>query len=332
MRFSVIIPSYNNPEELSEMLESIRKQCIAIVEHEVIVVDDGSRDNRIEMVCHEFPFVTYLRCEKNGGVAAARNAGAALAHNDILVFIDSDVLIESDFITALTRQFLNAEVIAVSCTKPMTPANPNPYTNYWSIYKEFHMPKGPFTTLFTGVGGAIRKEYFEKAGKWDSKMRGSLKEEYEFTQRFERLGCKINYEPGFVIRPRYNGFWKMAPENFRRTKKWCIIFLSRRKFDDYTSTLSGGMSFLLGALTILSGIITFFLPIMLYGLTFVFGLYMIYTTRFWIYIYKRKKSFASVLVCFIFHLMKSLFIFFGALYGFAYIFASEKRRRHAISN
>lgn len=331
MKFSIIIPSYNNPSELSEMLGSVKKHCPDIHKHEVLVVDDGSYDDSIKIVCESFSFVSFIKCDGNRGVAAARNTGVSLAKHEILVFLDSDVLVESDFISILTPYFEKSDVFAVSGTLADSPANPSMYRNYWSIYKDFNMPRGKYTTLFLGQEGAIRKSVFEEAGRWDDNIKGVSKEEYEFTERFERLGYKIHYEPKFIVRPRFNGFWTLAPENFRRTKKWCIIFLSRRKFDDYTSTFSGGMSYLLGALSVLSGVLAFFIPLTNYFLLGVFSLYMMITMKFWLYICK-KKGISLMLISYVCHFITSLFIFFGALCGLMYIFAGDKLRRNAINN
>lgn len=331
IKFSVIIPSYNNPEEVFELLLSIQKQCPSIGEHEVIVVDDGSRDNKIEVSCSRFSFVTYIRCEKNSGVAAARNAGVESAKHDVLVFIDSDAVLESNFIPYLQRQFKNSEVVALTGTLVMIPVNPSPYRIYWGIYKDFHAPQTSYTTVFSGQVGAIRKEAFKKAGVWNSKIPGVACEEYEFTERLEKLGYRINYEPGLAIRPRYKGFIEMLPANFKRAKKWCVLFLSRRKFDDYASTFSGGMSYLLGCMACLSGTMAFFFSALRYVFILTLGLYILLTMRFWIYIC-RKRNIRFMLLCNFFHLVLSLVISFGAFCGFAYVFAGENARRRALDN
>jgi glycosyltransferase involved in cell wall biosynthesis len=329
--FSIIIPSYNNSEELKLLLLSIQKHCSAINEHEVIVVDDASKDNSIELLCNKFIFVKYLRCNKNKGVANARNEGARISKNDILIFIDSDLIVQSDFVSILSKKFENPNIIAVSGTSSNVPANPSPFRDFWGLYKTFNMPKGQYTTLFTGQQGAIRKDIFWRAGGWDANIRGVSKEEYEFTSRLEKLGVAINYEPRFELKPHYKGFWKLVPENYRRTKKWCIIFLDRKKFDDYTSTFSGGMSYVFGALIIISGIITSFWHKLAIIFIFNLFLYFIVTFKFWIFIV-RERGLLFALLSMFFHLASSLFIFSGAIHGLSYYFSSEEVKRKAINS
>lgn len=329
--FSIIIPSYNNSEELKLLLLSIQKHCSAINDHEVIVVDDASKDSSIELLCGEFIFVKYLRCKINKGVANARNEGARVSKNNILIFIDSDLIVQTDFINILSEKFKNPNVVAVSGTSSDIPANPSPFRVFWGLYKAFNMPKSQYTTLFTGQQGAIRKDIFWKAGGWDANIRGVSKEEYEFTARLEKLGIAINYEPRFELKPHYKGFWKLVPENYRRTKKWCIIFLYRKKFDNYTSTFGGGMSYVLGAFAFVSGIIALIEYKLFPIFIFVLLLYFISTFKFWIFIMKRRGLLFALLSIF-FHIISSLFIFSGAVHGLSYYFSSEEVRRKAINS
>lgn len=331
IKFSIIIPSYNNPKELRLLLSAIQRYCVNITPHEFIVVDDGSRDNSIELVCKDFVFTMCLRSETNKGVANARNLGARIAKNDILIFIDSDLIVQSDFIGILTEKFRDHDVIAVSGTLSVVPANPSLYRDYWGLYKTFHMPKGKYTTLFTGAYGGIRKDVFWKAGGWDANMRGALKEEYEFTARLEKLVTKIHYEPRFEVKAHCYGFWKLVPENYRRTKKWCIIFLNRKKFDDYTSTFSGGMSYVLGGLVFIFGVVTVLLHKFINIFFLVFLLYFIATSKFWIFVIRKRGLLFALLTVF-FHLASSLFIFFGAIHGLSYYFVAEETRRKAINS
>lgn len=331
VKFSIIIPTYNNARELELLLISMQEQCGDISDHEVIVVDDASKDNSIELVCKKFPLIKYICCQKNMGVANARNEGARISKNDILIFIDSDLIAQADFINLLSEKFKDPGIFAVSGNLSIIPANPSPYRNYWGLYKAFHMPKGQYTTLFTGQEGAIRKDVFWKAGGWDANIGGVSGEEYEFTERFERLGAKIHYEPKFVLKPHFKRFWRQAPENYRRTKKWCIIFLYRKRFDDYTSTFSGGMSYVLGAFVVISGVISLLVPRFTAFFICALSLYLIVTFKFWVFIAK-KKGFLFTLLSIFFHIASSLFIFSGAVHGLSYYFLTDEAKRKAIND
>ena len=84
---SVIIPTYNRSKNLKIALNSIFKQTR--LADEVIVVDDGSRDNTERIVLDTFPQVKYSR-QDHQGVSAARNTGIKISSCQWLSFLDSD--------------------------------------------------------------------------------------------------------------------------------------------------------------------------------------------------------------------------------------------------
>lgn len=100
MKYSVIIPIYNRPDELRELLESVVPQ--ANHDFELIVVEDGSSLSSREVVLEfedKLP-LTYLY-KDNGGPASARNFGAAKAQGEFLLFWDSDTMLPEGYFDAL---------------------------------------------------------------------------------------------------------------------------------------------------------------------------------------------------------------------------------------
>ena len=86
---SVIIPTFNRGHCLEESIRSVRDQNFP--DFELIVVDDGSVDNTIEVV-NQFPGIRFIRLDKNRGVSFARNCGLKQAQGDWIAFLDSDDL------------------------------------------------------------------------------------------------------------------------------------------------------------------------------------------------------------------------------------------------
>jgi len=91
MHLSVIIPTFNRAQLLDRALTSVyaQKPCEYFSTIEVIVVDDGSRDNTAALVAEKFPQANYLY-QENLGVSAARNKGLAAASGEWLALLDSD--------------------------------------------------------------------------------------------------------------------------------------------------------------------------------------------------------------------------------------------------
>ena len=90
---SVIIPTFNRGYCLEESVRSVLQQ--SFTDFELIVVDDGSTDNTLEVEA-QFPAVKLLRLEENRGVSFARNRGMAVAEGDCIAFLDSDDLWEQN--------------------------------------------------------------------------------------------------------------------------------------------------------------------------------------------------------------------------------------------
>jgi glycosyltransferase involved in cell wall biosynthesis len=87
MTISAIIPAYNAAETIREAIRSIYSQTLK--SGEIIVVDDGSRDDTTGIVGREFPECRVI-CQENGGPAAARNRGVEAAKGDWIAFLDGD--------------------------------------------------------------------------------------------------------------------------------------------------------------------------------------------------------------------------------------------------
>jgi len=87
---SIIIPTYNEEENIGRVLQEIEQLRPFLPPMEVIVVDDGSVDNAANEV-RSFPSVNYVKHEKNRGKGAALRTGAKIARGNIFVIQDADL-------------------------------------------------------------------------------------------------------------------------------------------------------------------------------------------------------------------------------------------------
>lgn len=86
---SIVVPAFNAARTLSETLESLLSQTIR--DYEVIIVNDGSTDNTLE-IARGFTDDARVRIvtQPNRGLAGARNAGIAAARGKYIGFCDAD--------------------------------------------------------------------------------------------------------------------------------------------------------------------------------------------------------------------------------------------------
>ena len=98
---SVIVPIYNAQKWLRRCLDSIA--CQTFQDFELILVDDGSIDNSLE-ICNSYAqndFRIKVISKSNGGVSSARNVGIESACSKWITFIDADDWVERDYLDAL---------------------------------------------------------------------------------------------------------------------------------------------------------------------------------------------------------------------------------------
>lgn len=100
MKISAVIPAFNSRNYIEQTLVSLVSQTTAI--DEIIIVDDGSQDNTINIVegfasKTSIPF-QILKNKANKGVSYSRNRGVEVSKNDYILFLDSDDIILPNFI------------------------------------------------------------------------------------------------------------------------------------------------------------------------------------------------------------------------------------------
>ena len=100
---SLIIPVYNRPNEVDELLDSLTKQTRT--DFEVIIVEDGSKDT-CKHITDKYAdrLAVYYYFIPNGGPGNARNHGATKANSDYLIVLDSDCILPPAYIEAVHKE------------------------------------------------------------------------------------------------------------------------------------------------------------------------------------------------------------------------------------
>ncbi|MCF0210540.1 MAG: glycosyltransferase family 2 protein [Bacteroidales bacterium] len=101
MLFSLIIPLYNKENYIKETINSVL--CQSFSDFELIVVDDGSKDNSVSVVKSINDERIQLYQKENAGVSIARNYGLNLAKGDFIAFLDADDLWHKDFLLNMSN-------------------------------------------------------------------------------------------------------------------------------------------------------------------------------------------------------------------------------------
>lgn len=104
---SIIIPAYNTGEYIHRAIESSLRQTHNNVE--IIVVDDGSEDDTLEVARSYAERDSRVRVfhKENGGVSSARNRGICESHGEYITFLDSDDWFEDSAVEYLLDAQMN---------------------------------------------------------------------------------------------------------------------------------------------------------------------------------------------------------------------------------
>lgn len=103
MKFSIVVPVYNRPEELKELLESLSKQTYA--DFEVLIVEDGSNLKSEEVVVtYQNQLEIHYFFKENTGPGDSRNYGFARANGDYFIIFDSDCFIPENYLEIVAAQ------------------------------------------------------------------------------------------------------------------------------------------------------------------------------------------------------------------------------------
>ena len=104
MYFSLIIPVFNRPDEVKELLESLVNSDYK-EEFEVVIVEDGSTlpcEKVIDLYKKKLNISYYLKY--NSGPGDSRNFGMNLARGDYFLIFDSDCIIPNNYLTEVSKQ------------------------------------------------------------------------------------------------------------------------------------------------------------------------------------------------------------------------------------
>ncbi len=185
MFISYIIPAFNESKNIRQTICSIQEfGNIANLKFEIIVIDNGSTDNTVEIL-KELKITFHIK--KQGTVASLRNLGASQAKGDIYIFLDADVLLTKKWLdnieTALLKVTSSKNMITGSHVIP--PRNNNWFHKYWFL--AFAME-----TSSNHIGSAhliITKANFNALNGFDETLETA--EDFDLCSRARQIGIEI---------------------------------------------------------------------------------------------------------------------------------------------
>jgi len=161
---SVIIPTFNEEENIAQCLVSLSHQTVPRSEYEIIVVDGGSKDATCEIAKKYADSVFTQTSKKVGG---ARNDGVMVARGEIVATTDADCILPPDWIALVKKDFENPSV--VQCYGPVYPIEEGLGNQLSLLLANTFSRIGYYSRTFyytLGCNTAFRKDAFIRAGMY----------------------------------------------------------------------------------------------------------------------------------------------------------------------
>ena len=210
---SIISVNYNGLKQTSEMIRSIM-QNVHSCPFEIIIVDNGSRNDEARQLKEVFPQIKAIRSEENLGFAGGNNLALAHADGDWLFFINNDTEILQDNVDKLCKALEDNPQAGIVCPKICFFSDKSiiQYAGYTPM-KGFRMKNGMigygckddgsfdkagFTAFPHGAAMMVRRSALEDVGPMPE-MYFLYYEELDWAMMFLRKGWKIYFEPSCAI-------------------------------------------------------------------------------------------------------------------------------------
>ena len=191
---SVIIPTHNSETTIKACLDSIISQSIPREQFEVIVVDDGSTDNTVDLAktCGVDNITSVEPCS----VGKARNLGVKSARGKIIAFLDSDCTAKEGWLKVISENMPSKSAI----TGPILNGNPQSLVAWGEYFLEFggyYEQNKIFPIRFIpGCNQAYSKEIFLKTAGFSDKW---VSEDVLFGEELKNHGVKAFFIPQVQI-------------------------------------------------------------------------------------------------------------------------------------
>jgi poly-beta-1,6 N-acetyl-D-glucosamine synthase len=214
---SVVIAAYNEQKVITRTIEAVLAN--GYPDLEIIVVDDGSKDDTSGEVMRRFRERVRLLIQENAGKAAALNTGIEHAKGEIIIALDADTIFARDTIRNLVRRFSDPIVGAVAGNvKVGNRINPLTYWQAIEYVTSQNLDRRAYSVINSvpvvpGAVGAWRRVAVLQAGGYTT---DTMAEDMDLTWRIRRIGWRVETDThamGYTEAP--DSFKALFKQRFR---------------------------------------------------------------------------------------------------------------------
>ena len=213
MKFSVIIPTYNDWSRLLQCVVALYNQTLPQDQYEIIVVDN-SKDGIIPEDVYLPEYVQFVHESKSGSYHA-RNRGSEVSSGEILAFTDSDCIPDQNWLKNAQKYFDGVNDLVGGKVEIFRPEGGSKYCFLYERVTAFHqhenvpLGKGITANLF------VRKDVFVNMGRFDTSIKSGG--DWNFTLRCTEAGHRMGYAENVLIRHPARNLSSIFKKHYRLT-------------------------------------------------------------------------------------------------------------------
>jgi glycosyltransferase involved in cell wall biosynthesis len=225
-RISIVIPNFNRAETIGKCLEAALNSDYG--NFEVIVVDDHSGDNSVEVISR-FP-CRLIQLAQRSGTSTARNTGARNSTGEIIFFTDSDCLLQRDTLSTVNDVFSEIHPgTVVGGTYTRIPYDKTFYSTFQSVFAHYFETKNAEAPDYIAAHAMIMTaDVFEKSGGFPETFLPII-EDVELSHRLRASGRRLVMSPRIQVEHIFNFSLTGSLRNaVRKTMYWTMYSLKNR--------------------------------------------------------------------------------------------------------
>ncbi|BAU56280.1 glycosyltransferase family 2 protein [Mucilaginibacter gotjawali] len=243
---SIVIPNYNGRHLLQEYLPYTYEVVAAAgIEYEIIVVDDGSKDDSVEFIRSAYPNVILVVNAENKGFSYTCNRGIEIAQHELTLLLNSDVKLTHGYFDQQWKYFLRWDTFGVMGRiidmegDHIQDAARVPKLNGFKLKTDFFYYTNNekdrlYTFYLSGANALISTEKLKQTGGFYELFSPFYCEDMELSVRAWRMNWKCYYEHNSVCRHKVSA----STKNYQ-TAKWVKSIYFRNRFYFHALHLNG---------------------------------------------------------------------------------------------
>lgn len=204
---SIVIPNYNGRHLLEKYLPSVFTAAQnANTEFEIIVIDDGSKDDSVEFVTTHYPKIKLLVNDKNRGFSYTCNHGIRESRYELILLLNSDVKLDPNYFSAQWKYFDKADTFGVMArimSFDESRIEDAARLLYYSgcrikankfYYSEDQNDEEVYTAYLSGANALVDAKKLKELGGFDEIYSPFSSEDFDLSLRAWQVGWKCYYE------------------------------------------------------------------------------------------------------------------------------------------